>query len=111
MQVKYNTLISNGIWKFVDRLFDQDILIGKWVFKQKQDINGNIKRYKTRWVAQDFEQRKKIDYFDIFAAIIKIRTNKALSAISAKKSYTLTNLIWSSHFWILVLLNVFILSS
>ena len=85
MQVKYNALISNGNGKLVNCPFDQHAVTGKWVFKRKRDINGNIKRYKARWVARRFDQCKGIDYFETFAAVVKTSTNKALLAISAKK--------------------------
>ena len=85
MQVEYDALISNGTWKLVDRPSDQHVLTAKWAFRRKRDIEGNIKRYKARWVARGFEQREGVDYFETFAAVVKASTNKALFAISAKR--------------------------
>ena len=47
MQREYDALIENGTWKLVERPKDQHVLIAKWVFKRKRDIDGNIKQYKA----------------------------------------------------------------
>ncbi len=61
------------------------MLTAKWAFKQKQDIEGNIKRYKACWVARSFQQREGADHFETFAAVLKPQTNKMLFAMTAKK--------------------------
>ena len=85
MQVEYDALISNGIWKLVDRPLDQHVLTAEWIFRRKRDIERNIKRYKARWIARGFEERESVDYFETFAAVVKTSTNKALFAIFAKR--------------------------
>lgn len=88
MRVEYEALIANGTWVLVDRPKDQHVLSGKWAFKRKRDINGNIKKYKARWVGRGFQQREGVDYFDYFetyASVVKSATNKALFAITAHK--------------------------
>ena len=92
MQREYDALIENGTWKLVKRPTDQHVLTAKWAFKRKRDIDGNIKRYKARWVARGFEQREGVDYFETFAAVVKPQTNKVLFAMTAKKSSTLIKL-------------------
>ncbi len=47
MQTEYDTLIFNRTWKLVQCPTDQQILIAKWGFKRKRDIDNNIKRYIT----------------------------------------------------------------
>ena len=86
MQREYDALIENGTWRLVDRPTDQHVLTAKWAFKRKRDIDGNIKRYKARWVARGFEQREGVDYFETFAAVVKPQTNKVLFAMTAKKN-------------------------
>ena len=61
------------------------MLTAKWAFKQKRDIEGNIKRYKARWVAKGFQQREGVDYFETFAALVKPQINKIFFAMTAKK--------------------------
>lgn len=85
MQIEYDILITKKTWKLVECPTNQRILRAKQVFKWKQDIDNNIKRYKVRWVARDFKQCKDIDYFKTFAVIVKPQTNKILFAMTAKK--------------------------
>lgn len=40
-------------------------------------------RYKARWVVQDFEQEKNIDYNEVFALVIKLISYKAIFAFCA----------------------------
>ncbi len=86
MKREFDALIENGTWKLVDRPIDQHVLTAKWVFKRKQDIDSNIKRYKARWIAREFEQRDGVDYFETFATVVKPQTNKCLFAMTAKKN-------------------------
>lgn len=84
MKVEYEALLANGTWVLVDRPKHQHVLTGKWAFKRKRDINGNIKKYKARWVGRGFQQQEGIDYFQTYASVVKAATNKALFAVTAK---------------------------
>ncbi len=85
IEIEYKALLANGTWELVDRPTHQHVLTGKWAFKRKRDINGQVKRHKARWVGRRFEQRESVDYFETFAAVVKASTNKALFAITANK--------------------------
>ena len=86
MQIKYDMLIINKIQKFNKYSIDQYVLIAKQVFKCKQDIDGNIKKYKACQVVKNFKQGESIDYFEIFAVVIKPQTNKIFFVIIVKKN-------------------------
>lgn len=99
MQKKYNALIENRIWKLVDRPTNQYVLTAKWAFKQKRDIDGNIKWYKAQQIAKGFEQYERIDYFEIFTIVVKPQTNKILFGITTKKKL---------HFYQIDIITVFL---
>lgn len=42
----------------------------KWVYKLKQDIDGNIACFKARWVVKDYLQQFRVDFDQTFTAII-----------------------------------------
>ena len=45
------------------------ILISKLVFKTKRDKDGDIFKYKVRWVVRGFKQVYKKDYDQTFAGV------------------------------------------
>ena len=47
------------------------ILKGRWVLTKKLDEFGKVIKYKARWVAKGFGQRKGIDYNEIYLLVIK----------------------------------------
>lgn len=91
MKIKYGALLVNVTWILVNLSEHQHVLTGKWAFKCKRDINGNIKKYKARWVRKGSQQQKGIDYFQTYASVVKIETNKALFPVIVK------NRLYSHH--------------
>lgn len=55
-------LHMNGTWEVVDLLENQKVVGSKWIFTVKYKANGDIERYRTQLVAQDFTQTYVIDY-------------------------------------------------
>jgi len=53
------------------------------VYKHKRGSNGEILRYKSRWVVRGFEQREGLDYYETFASVVKPMSYKLLFAIAA----------------------------
>jgi hypothetical protein len=49
---------QNKIWDLFEILEDFKIFECKWIFKTRQDLNGNIERYKARLVTQSFTKKK-----------------------------------------------------
>ena len=46
---------ENETWKLVVRPIHQRVLGGKWVYKLKRGLGGEVTRYKARWVVRRFE--------------------------------------------------------
>lgn len=56
---------------------------GKWVYKVKRDLDGNIARFKARWVVKGYLQQFGVDYDQTFAAIVKPMAFSVLLVIAA----------------------------
>ena len=56
---------------------------GNWVYKVKQDVDGNIARFKARWVVKGYLQQFGVDFDQTFAAVIKPMAFQVLFAIAA----------------------------
>jgi hypothetical protein len=83
MDDEVHSLVENKTWDLVDRLKDRVVLTGKWVYKHKRGPNGEILRYKSRWVVRGFEQREGLDYNETFALVVKPMSYKLRFAIAA----------------------------
>ena len=58
MKDKMKSMEDNDVWNFVELLERAKLIGGKWIFKTKWDLKGNVKRYKTRLVARVFYHLK-----------------------------------------------------
>lgn len=56
---------------------------GKWVYKVKRDVHGEIARYKARWVVKGYLQQFGVDFDQTFAAVVKPMAFRVLFAIAA----------------------------
>lgn len=83
MQEEINFLNENETWIITNLPVGSVPLDGKWVYKIKRGPNGEINRYKARWVVRGFQQREEIDYHETFASVVKPMSYKAIFAIAA----------------------------
>ena len=61
----------------------------KWVFTIKYLSDGRIERYKTRLVAQGYNQLYDIDYRETFAPVEKMNTVRILIALAVQFDWSL----------------------
>ena len=62
-------------------------LPGRWVLALKLDSEGNIARYKARWVVKGFRQIHSVDYNETFSSTAKATAVRMLIALCAKYDY------------------------
>jgi hypothetical protein len=86
---EYFAIQRKKTWTLVKRseVKGQRVLRGKLVFKKKRDKNGNILKYKVRWVVRGFEQQYGKDYDQTYAGVCKSVTWKIVLAIAAIKDW------------------------
>ena len=86
MEEELDQLRKNETWELVHK---SDIepshrpLEGKWVYKVKRDVNGNITRFKARWVGKGYLQQFGVDFDQTFAAVVKPMAFRVLFVIAA----------------------------
>lgn len=86
MTEELDQLHKNNTWELVHK---DEIerghrpLGGKWVYKVKRDVDGNIARFKARWVVKGYLQQFGIDFDQTFAAVVKPMAFRVLFAIAA----------------------------
>jgi hypothetical protein len=52
MQQEYYSLLSNGTWELVDLPEGRAVVNNMWICKIKSDLDGDVSRYKARFVAK-----------------------------------------------------------
>jgi hypothetical protein len=82
INAEYEQLIDAATWEHVPRSEARNVISGKWIFKIKKNADGSIDRYKARWVARGFSQRKDIDYTEIFSPVIKYSSLRLLLSLA-----------------------------
>jgi len=69
MAEEYESIMENDLWDVVPIPKGKSMVTSKCLFKIKHGVDGSIKKYKARFVAQGFSQKKGEDYHDIFALL------------------------------------------
>jgi hypothetical protein len=61
MMEKYQYIMKNDVWEVILRLERKLVVTFKWIYKIKHGADGNIKKYKARFVARGFSQKVGLD--------------------------------------------------
>ena len=54
MMEEYSSIMKNDVWEVVSRPEGKSILNSMWLYKIKHVTDGNIEKYKARYVAHGF---------------------------------------------------------
>ena len=65
-------LDKNKAWDLVQFLGGRKVIGSKWVFKKKLNVEGKVKKYKSRLVSKDYSQVQGIVFGDIFSHVAKL---------------------------------------
>lgn len=66
-----SSLEQNHTWEFVEPLVKEKMQQNKWVYMVKHEANGT-KKLKPRLVVKGFDQKKDIDFKEIFTSVVEI---------------------------------------
>lgn len=92
VKAELKALIENNTWEACKLPPDCKPIKAKWVFRIKRNKEGNPAKYKARLVAKGFLQRKRIDYKQTFAPVVRYESVRALLALAASRNYELGQL-------------------
>ena len=86
MEEELNQLHKNETWVLIpasEMKAGHQALGGKWVYKIKRDVDGNVTRLKARWVVKGYLQQFGVDFDQTFAAVVKPIAFRVLFAVAA----------------------------
>lgn len=89
---EYYALLVSGTWELVPQPSHRHIVRCKWVFKLKRKADGFVDCYKTRLVAEWFDQQEDIDYEKTFSPIIKPITICKILALATSGGWAIHQL-------------------
>ena len=61
----------------------KSIVTSKWIYKIKHAADGNIEKYKSRFVAHGFSQKEGIDYEENLAPVAIYTSIRSILAMAA----------------------------
>jgi hypothetical protein len=92
MQHEYSSLIDNGTWDLADLPPDRVVVNIMWIYKAKSDTDGDVSRFKARFVAKGCSQRAGLDYTETFSHVIHMASLRLFFAIAAVRDLELCQL-------------------
>jgi Reverse transcriptase (RNA-dependent DNA polymerase) len=69
MDKEIKSMYDNKVWDIVPLPKGVKSIGCKWIFKTKNDSEGNVERYKARLVAKRFTQKESIDFTKTFSSV------------------------------------------
>ena len=91
MKDEMNSLLWNQTWELTELLEGKKALHNKWVYRIKNEHDGS-KRYNARLVVKGFQQKKGIDYLEIFSPVVKMSTIRLVLGMVATENLHLKQL-------------------
>lgn len=92
MREEYDSLMKNNTWSLVELPNGRKPVGCKWVYKRKEDVCGNVSKFKARLVAQGFSQQAGVDYDAVFAPVATQPTFRILLTVAGYKRMTVRHL-------------------
>ncbi|GJU77560.1 ribonuclease H-like domain-containing protein [Tanacetum coccineum] len=81
MYDEYNTLVKNGTWLLVPRPAGVNMVRSMWLFKHKFRVDGSLRRYKARLVANGSSQQLGVDFDETFSPVVKPATVRTILSL------------------------------
>jgi ATP-binding cassette subfamily B (MDR/TAP) protein 1 len=91
MKDEMSSLLKNKTWELTTLPEGKKALQNKWVYRVKTEHDGS-KRFKARLVVKGFQQKKGIDYSEIFSPVVKLTTIRVVLGIVAAENLHLEQL-------------------
>ncbi|CAJ2642124.1 unnamed protein product [Trifolium pratense] len=82
MQEEMNSLHENHTFELVKLPKGKRALKNKWVYKIKSESDKSQPRYKARLVVKGFNQRKGIDFEEIFSPVVKMTSIRVVLGLA-----------------------------
>ena len=86
MNDEMDSMKSNQVWELVEKPKDVKVVSTKWIYTIKKDADGNIQRYKARFVARGFSQIEGVNVNETYSPVIRTESIRLLLNIAIVKN-------------------------
>jgi hypothetical protein len=80
---EYESILKNDVWEVVPRPQGKSVVTSKWIYKIKHAADGNVEKFKARFVARGFSQKEGIDYDEIFAPVARYTSIRVIISLAS----------------------------
>lgn len=84
MDEEIASLDRNGVYELVELPAARKAVGGRWVYALKRNQDGTVAKFKARWVAKGYSQRKGVDFYETYAPVTKLATLRTFLTIAAQ---------------------------
>jgi transposase InsO family protein len=91
-RLEWDQLVGKGTWEECERSDVPDgerVLNAAWTFVRKLNAQGEVERYKARFVARGDQQRPGVDYEHIFAPTASVASVRMVVALAVEQGWDL----------------------
>ena len=76
-------------WDLVPKLENKSVVSSKWIYKIKHAADGNIEKYKARFVARGFSQKEGINYEETFSLVARYTSIETIMVLASMMKWDL----------------------
>ena len=84
MLEEYSSIMKNDVWDVVPKSEGKSVVSSKWIYKIKHVADGNIQKFKARFVTWGFSQQEGVDYEETFAPVAKYTSIRVVLSIASE---------------------------
>jgi hypothetical protein len=97
MMEEYQSIMKNDVWEIVLRPEGKSMVTSKWIYKIKHATDGNIEKYKVRFVARGFSQKEGVDYEETFSPVTRYTSIKTIISLASVMGWRLHQMDVKTH--------------
>ena len=79
--------MKNSVWEVVPRPKNKSVVGSRWIYKVKHAADGNIDKYKAKFVAEGFSQVEGVDYEERFTPVARYSSIRTILALVAQMGW------------------------
>eukprot|EP00253_Pinus_taeda_P012602 PITA_12602 len=79
--------MKNDVWEVVPRPKGKSVVTSRWIYKVKHAADGNIEKFKARFVARGFSQVEGVDYEETFTLVARYTSIRSIISIAAEMGW------------------------